>query len=74
MYITEAYIQDKTGVIKAIWFNQPYLTDTLKTGQTVSLSGKISFDKTLCLMKKCKNTASYAIPADLLLYIRKLKE
>ncbi|OGZ33921.1 MAG: ATP-dependent DNA helicase RecG [Candidatus Portnoybacteria bacterium RBG_19FT_COMBO_36_7] len=49
MYITEAYIQDKTGVIKAIWFNQPYLTDTLKTGQTVSLSGKISFDKTLCL-------------------------
>jgi len=49
MFVTEAFIQDQTGVIKAIWFNQPFLINTLAQGQTVSLSGKINFDKTLYL-------------------------
>lgn len=49
IHITEAYIQDQTGIIKAAWFNQPYLVNTLKEGQIVSLSGKINFDKTLYL-------------------------
>src|SRR3989344_1441854 len=33
-------IQDSTGKIQAVWFNQPYLTRTLKKGVEVSLSGK----------------------------------
>jgi ATP-dependent DNA helicase RecG len=45
IYITEAIIEDKTGAIKAIWFNQPYLTKTLKTGDSVFLSGKITISK-----------------------------
>jgi len=45
MYITEALIEDKTGAIKAVWFNQPYLTNTLKKGSNVFLSGKTTIGK-----------------------------
>jgi len=45
IYITEAIIEDKTGAIKVIWFNQPYLTKTLKTGENVFLSGKVTISK-----------------------------
>lgn len=41
LFITDALIQDKTGTLKVIWFNQPYLEDTLKPGTIVSLAGKI---------------------------------
>ena len=44
MFITEALIEDKTGAIKVIWFNQPYLTNTLKKGDPICLAGKISSD------------------------------
>lgn len=48
--ITEALIEDKTGSIKAIWFNQPYLLNTLSKNTIVNLSGKVSFPKqVLCL-------------------------
>lgn len=42
MFITEAVIDDSTGTIKSVWFNQPYLAKTLKTGISLSLSGKIA--------------------------------
>ncbi|MCK5332250.1 ATP-dependent DNA helicase RecG [Candidatus Parcubacteria bacterium] len=43
MSLTEALIEDETGSIKAIWFNQPFLTRNLKKGVNVCLSGKIVF-------------------------------
>jgi len=50
MVLTEALVKDKSGTIKVIWFNQPYLTQTLKKGEIVNFSGKLSFvKKTLCL-------------------------
>lgn len=50
MVLTEALVKDKSGTIKVIWFNQPYLTQTLKKGKIVNFSGKLSFvKKTLCL-------------------------
>ncbi len=49
MTLTETLIKDKTGTIKSIWFNQPYLTETLKKGKTINLSGKLVFrKKVLC--------------------------
>jgi len=42
MTLTEAIVQDKTGEIKVIWFNQPYITNILKPGDFVSLTGKIA--------------------------------
>jgi len=41
MILTEALIEDKTGAIKAIWFNQYYLTKFLKPGDFVCLAGKV---------------------------------
>ena len=50
MVLTEALVKDNTGTIKITWFNQPYLTETLKKGKIVNFSGKLSFyKKTLCL-------------------------
>jgi ATP-dependent DNA helicase RecG len=45
MTITEAVIEDKSGAIKAVWFNQPYLSGNLKPNQMVNLSGKAVFSK-----------------------------
>jgi len=44
MVITEALIEDGTGTIKVIWFNQPFLTKNLKVGDEIFLSGKVEFD------------------------------
>ncbi len=41
MKLTEAYINDSTGSIRVIWFNQPFLTKNLSPGTEVSLSGKV---------------------------------
>ncbi len=43
MNITEALIEDESGAIKAVWFNQPFLVRNLKNGAHVSLSGKIVY-------------------------------
>jgi len=40
MSLTEASIKDRTGNVRAIWFNQPFLIQNLKEGKKVSLSGK----------------------------------
>ncbi len=41
---SEALIQDDTGAIKIIWFYQPYLTQNLKKGQKIYISGKPTYD------------------------------
>jgi len=40
MFIVEAVIEDDTGQITAIWFNQIYLLKNIPLGATLSLSGK----------------------------------
>ncbi|MFH1967861.1 MAG: ATP-dependent DNA helicase RecG, partial [bacterium] len=45
MTITEATIEDQKSSIKIIWFNQPYLTKTLKEDDFVCLAGKVSLGK-----------------------------
>lgn len=41
--VTEAIINDGTGTVKAVWFNQPHLPKTLPVGTEVVLSGKLEF-------------------------------
>lgn len=43
MDITEAIIEDTSGMIKAVWFNQPFLLRTLRPEYHVVLSGKTNF-------------------------------
>ncbi|MFA6096500.1 MAG: ATP-dependent DNA helicase RecG [Candidatus Paceibacterota bacterium] len=45
MFLTQAIVEDDSGAIKVVWFNQPYIADSLKKGVNVSLSGKITFAK-----------------------------
>lgn len=40
-HLTEAIIEDGTGKMKAVWFNQPYLTKVLASGKTFYLAGKV---------------------------------
>ena len=46
-FITEVKIKDDTGEIKVTWFNQPYLTNTLKRKQKYLLLAKFPAVKKL---------------------------
>lgn len=45
MSVTDCFVEDSSGTIRAVWFNQPFLINTFKAGQIVNLSGKLSFRK-----------------------------
>ncbi len=40
MWIVEATISDETGKVKAVWFNQKFLINTLKEGKFANFAGK----------------------------------
>lgn len=42
LFIVEALINDGEKTIKVIWFNQPFLTKSLKVGDKISLAGKVT--------------------------------
>lgn len=42
IYVTEALIADQSETIKIIWFNQAFLTKTLKVGDKISVAGTVS--------------------------------
>lgn len=43
-------VEDATGKITVVWFNQPFLIKTLYPGRMISLSGKVGFfSRKLCL-------------------------
>lgn len=43
----KAIVRGKTGEVEAVWFNQPYIADSLSKGFQVILSGKVDFYKRL---------------------------
>lgn len=43
MTLTEAVVEDDTGAVGVVWFNQPFLIRNLRAGMRVSLSGKVAF-------------------------------
>ena len=45
MVITTASIEDETGKIKAVWYNQPFLVNTIKPEKFISVSGNVKNDK-----------------------------
>lgn len=40
--MTEARVADASGAINIVWFNQPFLANTLKEGAILRLSGKVA--------------------------------
>lgn len=51
MLITRATIEDDTGSLRIIWFNQKFIESTVKTGERIRLSGKITQDKEGLMMQ-----------------------
>lgn len=45
MDITQIEVQDDSGSITAMWFNQPYLAKSLKEDDMICLAGKVSLGK-----------------------------
>lgn len=45
LHITTITVEDKTGIISAIWFGQHYLSKILFEGETIMLAGKASQGK-----------------------------
>jgi len=41
MQLVEAIISDGTGALRLSWFNQPWITNRLKQGASISVSGKV---------------------------------
>ena len=42
--VTEAQVSDEFGLLKVVWFNQPYLVKMLRAGSRVILNGKVAHD------------------------------
>lgn len=47
MTLTEAVVEDESGAIKSVWFNQPYLLNQFRSGRQINISGKVSLNKKL---------------------------
>lgn len=45
MAIIEAVIEDHTGSVRAVWFNQPYILRTLPAGTTGNFAGKVTLSQ-----------------------------
>ena len=45
MHLTEAVASDEEGSIKIVWFNQPYRSSSLKSGQIYLISGEFSLSR-----------------------------
>jgi ATP-dependent DNA helicase RecG len=43
MKLTEVHVSDDTGTIKAIWFNQPWMTGKMQTGVRIRVSGPVDY-------------------------------
>ncbi len=45
-FLTVAIVADESGTCEVVWFNQPYLTKTIKAGTQISISGKAQIEGT----------------------------
>lgn len=41
--IVTAAVEDDTGIVQVVWFNQPYLSNRLKPGSELILTGELSY-------------------------------
>ena len=60
MVLTEIVVEDDTGAIKSVWFNQPYLINQFKPGRLINLSGKVVLNKgRLCFSNPAYEIVGY---------------
>lgn len=51
MQVTTAYVKDMTGTLRIIWFNMPFLRNTLAGGGLITLRGRVMSRKSGILME-----------------------
>lgn len=44
MPLTEASLSDGKGSIRIVWFNQPYISNTIREGDTIAIAGTVERD------------------------------
>ncbi|MEK7135067.1 MAG: ATP-dependent DNA helicase RecG, partial [Patescibacteria group bacterium] len=60
LVLTEIIVEDNSGAIKSIWFNQPYLLNQFKPGRQLNLSGKVVLNKKqLCFSNPAYEITNY---------------
>ena len=59
--LTEATIEDATGTLSVLWFNQPYLEETLKPKTKVALAGTVEYRQGLILVNPLHEPAGQHI-------------
>lgn len=45
LFLTEAVLEDSTGTVRAVWFNQPFISRNVPKDSLVSISGKAETNK-----------------------------
>jgi ATP-dependent DNA helicase RecG len=62
--MSEAIIEDVSGTLPVVWFNQPYLANMLHVGNTIELTGKVSVYKDKLAMVNPSTREEKALPID----------
>jgi ATP-dependent DNA helicase RecG len=64
MTMSEATIEDVSGTLPVVWFNQPYLAKMLQVGATIELTGKVSMYKEKLALVNPMVREEKALPID----------
>ncbi len=62
--MTEGVIEDVSGTLSVLWFNQPYLAKMLQIGGTIEITGKVSMYKDKLAMVNPTIREEKALPID----------
>lgn len=62
--LSEAIVEDVSGSINVVWFNQPYLAKMFSAGQTVELTGKVSLNNSKLSMVNPSTKNEKTLPID----------
>jgi ATP-dependent DNA helicase RecG len=64
MPMSEATIEDVSGSLSVLWFNQPYLANMLQVGSTIELTGKVSLYKDKLALVNPSTREEKVLPID----------
>jgi ATP-dependent DNA helicase RecG len=62
--MTEGVVEDVSGSMRVVWFNQPYLSNMLHVGDIVELTGKVSMYQDKASMQNPSIREEKALPID----------
>ncbi len=62
--LSEGVVEDVSGTIPVVWFNQPYLARMLAVGQTVELTGKVTLYKDKLTLVNPSTKEERSLPID----------